>query len=80
MPNEVSNLVRIDVGQGLSRTHAAVSLEGWQVLLEDLNSANGTIVRLPGREPRRLHPGEPILLEPGSHIDFGGEVECTVEP
>jgi len=80
MPNEVPHLAKIDVGQGLSRTHAAVRLEGWQVLLEDLNSANGTVVRLPGREPRRLHPGEPIMLEPGSHIDFGGEVECTFEP
>ena len=80
IPNEMPKLVRIDVGQGLSRTHALVRLEGWQVLLEDLNSPNGTIVRLPGREPRRLHAGEPIILEPGSHIDFGGEVDCTLEP
>lgn len=76
---EVPDLVKIDVGQGLSRTHAAVNIEGWQVLLEDLNSANGTIVQLPGREPRRLHPGEPVLLEHGTTVDFGGEISCIVE-
>lgn len=79
LPSEVPNIVRLDVGQGLSRTHAAVRLEGWQVLLDDLNSANGTIVQLPGREARRLHPGEPVLLEHGTTIDFGGEITCVVE-
>lgn len=79
MPNEVPSIVRLDVGQGLSRTHASVRLEGWQVLLEDHNSANGTIVQLPGREARRLHPGEPVLLEHGTTIDFGGEITCVVE-
>ncbi|MCB9380915.1 MAG: FHA domain-containing protein [Acidimicrobiaceae bacterium] len=76
---EMPGTVKLDVGQGLSRTHALVRLEGWQVLLEDLNSANGTIVRLPQREPRRLHPGEPVLLEPGTTIDFGGEIDAAVE-
>lgn len=76
---EVPAIVKLDVGQGLSRTHAAVRLEGWTVLLDDLNSANGTVVRLPGREPRRLHPGEPILLEPGAEVDFGGEISCRMD-
>lgn len=79
LAGEIPQVVRLDVGPGLSRTHASVRLEGWQVLLEDLNSANGTIVRLPGREPRRLHPGEPILLEIGSDVDFGGEISCVFE-
>ena len=76
---EIPQLVTLDVGHGLSRTHASIRLEGWQVLLEDLNSANGTIVRLPGREPRRLHPGEPVLLEVGSDVDLGGEISCVFE-
>lgn len=76
---EIPQLVRLDVGPGLSRTHASVRLEGWQVLLEDLNSANGTIVRLPGREPRRLHPSEPVLLEAGADVDLGGEINCVFE-
>jgi hypothetical protein len=76
---EVPVIVKLDVGQGLSRTHAAVRLEGWSALLDDLNSANGTVVTLPGREPRRLHPGEPVLLEPGAEIDFGGEISCRMD-
>ncbi|MGB8860942.1 MAG: FHA domain-containing protein [Ilumatobacteraceae bacterium] len=79
LAGEIPQLARLDVGPGLSRTHASVRLEGWQVLLEDLNSANGTIVRLPGREPRRLHPGEPVLLEVGSEVDLGGEINCVLE-
>jgi pSer/pThr/pTyr-binding forkhead associated (FHA) protein len=80
MPNEMPHLVKLDVGQGLSRTHAIVRLEGWQVLLEDLNSANGTVVALPGVAPRRLHAGEPSLLEFGATIDFGGEISATFAP
>ena len=79
LAGEIPQLVTLDVGHGLSRTHASIRLEGWQVLLEDLNSANGTIVRLPGREPRRLHPGEPVLLEVGSDVDLGGEISCVLE-
>lgn len=79
LAGEIPQLVKMDVGPGLSRTHASIRLEGWQVLLEDLNSANGTIVRLPGREPRRLHPGEPVLLEVGSDVDLGGEISCVLE-
>ena len=79
VPNEMPTLLQLDVGQGLSRTHAAIRLEGWQVLVEDLGSANGTVVRLPGRAPHRLHEGEPALLEVGAFVDFGGEVSATLE-
>lgn len=79
MPNEVPQLIALEVGQGLSRSHAMIHLEQWQVLLEDLDSANGTIVTLPGREPRRLHAGEPVLLEHGTIVDLGGEVTATVD-
>jgi hypothetical protein len=78
--SEIPNLVRLgDVGSGLSRRHVAVHLENWQVLLEDLNSANGTIVTLPGRAPRRLLGGETVVLEPGAVIDLGGEVSASFE-
>ncbi len=79
MTNEMPKLVRLDIGKGLSRSHAMVRLEGWQVLLEDLASSNGTFVTLPGRDARRLHTNEPVQLEPGSVIDFGGEVTASFE-
>ncbi len=77
---EIPNLVRLEeAGQGVSRRHVAVHLENWQVLLEDLNSANGTIVALPGRPARRLVAGEPVSLEPGTVIDLGGEMSISFE-
>jgi hypothetical protein len=79
IPTEVPNMVALGELQGLSRSHAAIRLEQWQVLLEDLGSANGTVVTLPGREPRRLHEGDPVLLENGALIDLGGEVTLTLD-
>lgn len=76
---ELPKVVRLETFQGLSRSHAMVRLEGWQVLVVDLGSANHTTVTLPGRAPQRLHPDEPVLLAHGSSIDFGGEVTATYE-
>ncbi len=79
MESELPQLVKLDIGQALSRSHAMVRLEGWQVLLEDLGSANGTVVTLPGREARRLRVGEPVLLEAGAIVDLGGGLTATYE-
>ena len=76
---ELPQLLKLDIGHGLSRSHAMVRLEGWQVLIEDLGSANGTVVTLPGRAPRRLHAGEPAMLEAAAEIDFGGEVTAKYD-
>jgi hypothetical protein len=66
-------------GQGLSRTHAEVRVEGGEVLIEDLQSTNGTEVQLPGQQRRRLRGGEPVVIVPGTLIDFGDELHCTLE-
>ena len=66
-------------GQGLSRTHAEVRVENSQMVLEDLNSTNGTEVELPGEPRRRLHGGDPVVLVPGTLIDLGDELTCVVE-
>lgn len=79
MQGEVPQLVAIGDAQGLSRSHAMIRLEQWQVLIEDLGSANGTVVTLPGRDPRRLHQSDPVLLENGAVIDLGGEVTMSVD-
>ncbi|MFT3852161.1 MAG: FHA domain-containing protein [Ilumatobacteraceae bacterium] len=71
---ELPKLVRLEDFHGLSRTHAMFRLEGWQVLVVDMGSANDTTVTLPGRPPRRLHADEPMLLTDGAVIDLGGEV------
>jgi hypothetical protein len=58
----------------VSRIHARVDLDGWQVFLTDLNSANGTQVLMPGeRNPTNLQPGVRTPLVAGAQIRLGGE-------
>ena len=77
MPNEMPQLVRFKDHDLLSRSHAMFQLESWHVLVEDLGSRNGTMVALPGRDPRLLMAGEPVMLEPGTVIEFADEVLAT---
>ena len=77
---ECPHIVKFDEqGQGLSRTHAEIVLEGWQILISDLHSTNGTEVQLPGQSSRRLHPGEPAALTVGTSLDFGDGLSATLE-
>ena len=58
----------------VSRIHARVELDGWQVFICDLNSANGTQVLLPGeRNPITLQPGVRTPMVAGTQIRLGGE-------
>ena len=77
--SELPRVVKLAGGTALSRSHIAVHLEGWQVLVEDLGSANGTVMTLPGRDPQRLRAGEPMIIVPGTVIDLGGETEARFE-
>lgn len=79
MPAEMPRIAGFDSFSGVSRTHLVIRLEAWDVLVEDLGSSNGTFVTLPGQEPRRLHSGEPVLMEPGTVIDVAGELNMTFE-
>lgn len=53
----------------VSRSHLEVRLEGWTVLVVDLNSSNGTVVTAPGKSPRRLRPNEPMQITPGTEVE-----------
>ncbi len=56
----------------VSRIHARVELDGWQVFITDLNSANGTLVLLPGETTgTRLAPGVRTPLVAGAQIRLG---------
>jgi hypothetical protein len=65
--------------QDISRTHAEVRVEGDDVLVTDLHSTNGVLVTPAGEAARRLHPGEPTLLRPGTVVDLGEGVTFSVE-
>jgi FHA domain len=61
-------------GGVVSRIHARVDLDGWQVYISDLNSANGTQVVLPGETTGKvLQPGVRTPLVAGAQIRLGGE-------
>lgn len=77
---ELPELVALDSPtKEVSGTHLEIRIEGWQVLVVDRQSTNGSTVRLPQREPRRLHPGEPFPIIPGSVVELAGEVSFVFE-
>ena len=63
----------------ISRNHAEVLLKGWQVMVRDLGSTNGTTVALPGQEPIRLRPNDPQVIEPGTVVTLADEISFTYE-
>lgn len=55
-----------------SRAHARITLDGWDVFLEDRASANGTWVRMDEESWRRLAPNEQLALQSGMRLKIGG--------
>lgn len=77
---ERPHVVKLPSGDGeVSRTHLEVSLDGWHVLVTDLHSTNGTIVVLPGRDPARLRPGEPMPIQPGTLVIVAVDIDFRYE-
>ncbi|MDX6287918.1 MAG: hypothetical protein QOG53_3403 [Frankiales bacterium] len=63
--------IRDDEGT-VSRAHALVHLEGWDVQLVDRGSANGTYVAPPNTTAwTPLSPHEPMLIVPGTRVQIG---------
>jgi len=59
--------------QLVSSTHLQIHQEGATVVVSDLRSTNGTIVTVPGRDPRTLLQGESLVVTPGTIIDIGDD-------
>jgi len=77
---ERPHVVKLPSADGdISRTHLRVTLDGWHVLVTDLNSTNGTLVTLPGREPQQLRPGEPVPVQPGTVVTLADGIEFRYE-
>ncbi|WP_308468271.1 FHA domain-containing protein [Rathayibacter soli] len=55
----------------VSAVHLRLEQQGDFVVVTDLHSRNGTVVRLPGGTARRLHPGEAAVVLVGTTIDIG---------
>jgi hypothetical protein len=70
---ELRPLLVVDQTGGVSRHHAEIHLEGWDVVLVDTGSANGTLVAAPGAPSwASLVPYQPVRLTPGMAIRMGG--------
>jgi FHA domain len=61
----------VDDSGTVSRVHAKIQLDGWQVLVADLGSANGTFIRPPDEADQWLTPRVPVALVPGSQVVMG---------
>jgi hypothetical protein len=66
-------------GHDISRTHVQVAPDGWQIVVTDLQSTNGTtLVRPGGYDQQRLTPGEPVPVQLGSVLELGDGVSVTI--
>jgi hypothetical protein len=65
--------------QDISRSHVEVRLEDWHLVVADLHSTNGTVLRAPDRPEQLLHPGQEMVVEPGWTVDLGDGVTVAVE-
>ncbi|USX52263.1 FHA domain-containing protein [Lentzea sp. HUAS12] len=63
----------------ISRTHVEVRLEGWDVLVRDLGSMNGTSVARPGCPPQKLAAHIEEFLYPGTRVVLGDQFSFTFE-
>ncbi|TWF74489.1 FHA domain-containing protein [Pseudonocardia hierapolitana] len=62
-----------DPSGAVSRVHAQIVLNGWEALLVDVGSRNGTFVSPPGEQGwTQLPAGETHLLVPGTRVRIGG--------
>ncbi|WP_448638412.1 FHA domain-containing protein [Geodermatophilus sp. URMC 63] len=74
-------LLVVDRTGGVSRHHAEIRLEGWDVLLVDTGSANGTLLAPHGAPGwSSLVPGQPVRLAPGTAVRMGGRQFVLASP
>lgn len=73
------HLVRVaSPDNDISRSHVEVYPEGPQVIVRDLGSTNGTTLTAPDGASRRMAPGEPQAIEPGTTIRLAGKVAVVL--
>ena len=70
---ELRSIVVEDRSGAVSRVHAEVRIDGWDVLLADSGSRNGTFVAGPTQQGwSPLPPGRSRRLVPGTRVRLGG--------
>jgi hypothetical protein len=70
---ELRSLALEDSSGAVSRVHAQIVVNGWEALLVDVGSRNGTFVSPPGEQGwTQLPAGETHRLVPGTRVRIGG--------
>jgi len=69
---ELAALVPAGQNDSMSRVHAELRPDGWDVVVIDRGSTNGTFIwDEPSKAWQRLPPDEPHVVKPGSVLAFG---------
>ena len=72
---DMTPLVIDDPEHSVSRRHAELRLDGWDVIVRDVGSSNGTRVWDPSTSSwQRLETGEPLTLRDGTYVAVGRRV------
>lgn len=66
--------------QEVSSSHLELRQSGSSVIVTDLRSTNGTIVRMPGCAAQPLRPGESLVVAPGTIVDIGDGNRVEILP
>lgn len=76
--SDVRHLINLSAyGRDVSRQHVEVIVEGWDVFVRDLGSANGTRIRDSSGTTTVLEPGVALRLAPDSEIDIAGATRIS---
>jgi hypothetical protein len=71
-PGGTPLLVTLDSPQReVSSTHLELTTVGGAIVATDTRSTNGSVLRVPGAEPRTLIGGESVVVIPGTVIELG---------
>jgi hypothetical protein len=65
--------------QNISRNHLEIRIDGWHVIVVDLESVNGTVVTNPSQAPELLRAGEEAPIVPGSMVSIADEITFVYE-
>lgn len=78
---EGAHLMRVpSPGGDISRSHLLVKPQDWNVIVTDLDSTNGTIVKPVGEAPFVLGAGASVQVDLGTILDLGDGVSLRIEP
>jgi hypothetical protein len=77
---ELRSIMLEDLTGAVSRVHAEVRLDGWDVTVADSGSSNGTFVAPAGQDWTELMTGEVHRLAPGTRVRLGDAVFAFESP